>query len=109
MIVGIPTDDGVTVSEHFGRSRSFLIAKIEDGKVVSRNLYENPHNKESDDQVGHGRVLKLLTDNKVGKVVCFNLNPRMQGNLESLKIKVEKSGLNSRIDEILKEEAARTH
>jgi predicted Fe-Mo cluster-binding NifX family protein len=109
MIVGIPTDDGVTVSEHFGRSRSFLIAKIENGILTGRNLYENPHNKESDDKAGHGRVLKLLTDNKVNKVVCFNLNPRMQENLESLKIKVERSELNSRIDDILRKEVANHH
>jgi predicted Fe-Mo cluster-binding NifX family protein len=103
MIVGIPTDDGSIVSEHFGRSKYFLIANLEDGIIVSKRLVENPHNKESDDQAGHGRVLKMLVDNKVNKVVCFNLNPRMQDNLKSLKISVGKCAINSRIDEILRE------
>jgi predicted Fe-Mo cluster-binding NifX family protein len=103
MIVGIPTDDGSIVSEHFGRSKYFLIANLEDGRVLSKKLVENPHNKESDDQAGHGRVLKMLVDNKVNEVVCFNLNPRMQDNLSSLKISVSKCSIRSRIDDILHE------
>ncbi|MCL4450721.1 MAG: hypothetical protein M1386_05360 [Candidatus Thermoplasmatota archaeon] len=108
MIIGIPTDDGVTVSEHFGRSKNFLIVGVENGKLLSRKIEDNPHNKESDDRAGHGRVLKLLTDNKVKKVICFNLNPRMEDNLTSLKIAIKRAGLNSTIDEILKEEVEST-
>lgn len=108
MIVGIPTDDGTAVSEHFGRSRHFLIARLENGKLVERTLVENPHNKESDDAVGHGRVLKMLTDNKVTKVICSNLGPRMVDNLESLKITVERCNYNSNIDQLLLDEATKS-
>ncbi len=107
MIIAIPTDDGFTVSEHFGRSRNFLIARIENGKVISKTLAENPHNKESDDQVGHGRVLKTLTDNGVRKVICSNLGPRMVDNLGSLKIAVERVQYSSNIEPILIEEASK--
>ena len=101
MIVGIPTDDGVTVSEHFGRSRDFIIAKLENGNLIGKKLVENPHNKMTNEQAGHGSVLKMLTDNKVNKVICTHLNPRMEENLESLNITVEKCQMNSRIDDIL--------
>jgi predicted Fe-Mo cluster-binding NifX family protein len=104
LIVAIPTDDGVTVSEHFGRSKNFLLVKVENGRLAEKRLAENPHNKESDDQTGHGKLLKMLTDNRVNKVICFNLNPRMESNLGSLRITVEKSKLNSTIDEVLRAE-----
>ena len=108
MIIGIPTDDGVTVSEHFGRSKNFIIVDIENGKQLFRKMEDNPHNKELDDRAGHGRVLKLLTDNKVKKVICYNLNARMEDNLASLKISIKRIELGSKIDEILKEEIAST-
>ena len=108
MIIGIPTDDGVTVSEHFGRSKNFIIVDIENGKQLFRKVEDNPHNKESDDRAGHGRVLKLLTDNKVKKVICYNLNPRMEDSLASLKISIKRIEPGSKIDEILKEEIAST-
>ncbi len=107
-MVGIPTDDGSTVSEHFGRSKNFLIAKIENGKVISKILVENPHNRESDDQVGHGRVLKTLADNGVRKVICSNMGPRMVDNLGSLKIAVERVQYSSDIETILKQEVGRS-
>lgn len=106
MIVGIPTDDGVTVCEHFGRSKYFLIAKVENGSLIEKNLLENPHNKEKDDQVGHGRVLKMLTDNEVRKVICSNLGPRMVDNLGSLKIAVERCNFDSNIEDLLKGEVS---
>lgn len=89
MIVAIPTDDGKRVSEHFGRSRYFLITDTEDASA--KKLVENPHEKEENEQSGHGKLLKMLMENKVNKVVCFNLNPRMEKNLNSLKITVEKT------------------
>jgi predicted Fe-Mo cluster-binding NifX family protein len=106
LIIGIPTDDGVTVSEHFGRSKNFIIVDIENGKQLFRKVEDNPHNKESDDRAGHGRVLKLLTDNKVKKVICYNLNPKMEDNLASLKISIKRTELGSKIDAVLKEEIA---
>ncbi len=109
MIVGIPTDDGVTVSEHFGRSRDFMIARLEDDNQIVKNLVENPHNKMTNEQAGHGSVLKMLTDNKVNKVICVHLNPRMEENLRSLKITVEMCRMNSRIDDILGDEQGKRY
>jgi Uncharacterized conserved protein len=105
LIIGIPTDDEVKVSEHFGRSKFFLIVKIESGKLIERRLHENPHNRESDDQMGHGKVLKLMTDNGVNKVICTNMGPRMVDNLVKLKIAIERCRPESSITEVLGIEA----
>jgi predicted Fe-Mo cluster-binding NifX family protein len=32
------TDDGVTISQHFGRAAYYLVATIEDGRIVDREL-----------------------------------------------------------------------
>ena len=40
--IAIPTDDGVTISRHFGRARAFLIVTLEDGEVAGQELRELP-------------------------------------------------------------------
>jgi predicted Fe-Mo cluster-binding NifX family protein len=101
MIIGIPSDDGINVSEHFGRSERFLLAEVKGAQVLNKNFVDNPHNKEVNEQSGHGKLLKMLVDHNVNKVICFNLNPRMQKNLESLGITVERCGIDSKINRIL--------
>jgi predicted Fe-Mo cluster-binding NifX family protein len=44
MKIAFVTDDGVTISQHFGRARYYEILTVEDGKVVSR---------EQRDKMGH--------------------------------------------------------
>ena len=99
MIIGIPTDDGRSVSEHFGRSRYFMIVDKEHGEETKHVLVENPHDKEENEQSGHGKLLKMLVESGANKVVCFNLNPRMQKNLESFKIEVERTGSGKRVSD----------
>ena len=36
MRIAVPTDDGVTLSEHFGRSTAFLIFELENGQITKR-------------------------------------------------------------------------
>ena len=36
MKVAVPTVDGTSISQHFGRSKSFFVFDIDDGKVVGR-------------------------------------------------------------------------
>ncbi len=98
MSIGIPTDDGKSVSEHFGRAKYFLIVDDKNNRVQ----VENPHEKEENEQSGHGKLLKMLVENKVKKVFCFNLNPKMEKNLNALHIEVEKVEEGSRIENILK-------
>ncbi len=87
MILGIPTDDGTHVSAHFGHSKYFLII---DTNSHEKKLVENPHEKEENEAAGHGKLLKMLVQNKVNKVICANLSQKMEGNLSSLKIEIQK-------------------
>ena len=48
MKIGIPTNDGKSISEHFGRSAAFLIYEVENGEIKSRKLSSNHA------QHGHG-------------------------------------------------------
>ena len=36
MRIAIPTNDGATVSAHFGRSAAFLVFEVEQGQIQSR-------------------------------------------------------------------------
>jgi predicted Fe-Mo cluster-binding NifX family protein len=36
------TDDGQTISQHFGRANSYAVLTIEDGKIIAREQREKP-------------------------------------------------------------------
>jgi predicted Fe-Mo cluster-binding NifX family protein len=57
------TDDGQTISQHFGRARYYAVLTIEDGKIVAREQREKmghahfagePHESVQADPRGHG-------------------------------------------------------
>ncbi|HDD05140.1 MAG TPA: hypothetical protein ENF51_01475 [Candidatus Aenigmarchaeota archaeon] len=85
MKVAFPTEDGKTVSKHFGRSNYFLIY---DTETKEKKLVENPHGKQRD-VMGHVKLLKLLLKEGVSKVVCWNIGMRMREDLKEAGIKVE--------------------
>ncbi|MDE3164810.1 MAG: hypothetical protein KGN36_03315 [Acidobacteriota bacterium] len=57
MRIAIPTNDGVTVSVHFGRSAGFVVFETDGGAIVGRELRANPaaHNhSEREEHHQHG-------------------------------------------------------
>ncbi len=42
MKIAVPTNDGATLSQHFGRSAAFLMFEVEDGRITSQELRANP-------------------------------------------------------------------
>ena len=40
MKIAAITDDGKTISQHFGRAQHYLVATVENGKIVARELRE---------------------------------------------------------------------
>ncbi|MEZ4519318.1 MAG: NifB/NifX family molybdenum-iron cluster-binding protein [Chloroflexota bacterium] len=38
--IAFPTDDGQTISRHFGRAARFLVLTVEDGQVVVRESHQ---------------------------------------------------------------------
>lgn len=62
MKIAAVSDDGITISQHFGRARFYVVLTIEDGKVVAReqrdkmghaHFASEPH-EEGADPRGHG-------------------------------------------------------
>jgi len=62
MKIAAITDDGKTISQHFGRAQYYLVATVEDGQIVKRELREKmghthftnqPHTEEQPGQL-HG-------------------------------------------------------
>lgn len=89
MKVAIPTDDGKTVSAHFGRARYFYIT---DGK--SAKLVENPHRGHAG-RHGSGRhhthheVVELFRKESVNKALALHVGEGMRRNLEEAGVEIE--------------------
>lgn len=85
MKIALPTNDGVTISGHFGRSASFLIFEIENGQIKSRELkangMEHSHTQETCDHHSaeskphsHAGILATLDGCEV--VICAGMGQR---------------------------------
>ena len=54
MKIAIVTDDGKTISRHFGRATHYLVVTAEDGKIIERELREKlGHQHFSSEEHGH--------------------------------------------------------
>jgi predicted Fe-Mo cluster-binding NifX family protein len=73
MKIAVATTDGVSLSQHFGQSKGFVVFDIDGATVLARELRTNddtPHNQgicnhEGQNQPGshgHGSILDLLGD-----------------------------------------------
>lgn len=56
--IALATEDGIHVSEHFGRAPYFQVATIENGQVVSserreKAFHQGPHDHSHHDHAGH--------------------------------------------------------
>jgi predicted Fe-Mo cluster-binding NifX family protein len=89
MKIAVPTNDGNTLSEHFGRSDAFLVFEIENGRITGRDLRPNngchPHDHDSnqsghtcnhDSQPAHSHagIVAAISDCEV--VLCGGMGPR---------------------------------
>ncbi len=55
MRIAVPTDDGVTLSAHFGRSAAFLIFELENGQITKRETRPNgAHHAKGKGECQHG-------------------------------------------------------
>ena len=52
MKIAVPTNDGTTISDHFGRSAAFLVFEIESGKITASTT--RPNNACHSHEAGHG-------------------------------------------------------
>jgi predicted Fe-Mo cluster-binding NifX family protein len=49
MKIAVITDDGKTISRHFGRARYYLVAEIDNGEIINREMR---------DKLGHSHFVK---------------------------------------------------
>jgi predicted Fe-Mo cluster-binding NifX family protein len=85
--------DGVEVSQHFGHCQSYMVATVEDGKIVSREDVPNP---------GHepGRLPMLMHELGVNCLLVGGIGPRAVDMLSGFGIEVV-SGVSGKIDDVL--------
>lgn len=93
MKIAVASDDGVTVSEHFGRSKRFMVFHIEDRKVISQEVRENTYTAHAmgeckgDGQShhgqahGHGAIVTALHDCQA--LVCGGMGFRAANELQA--------------------------
>lgn len=85
MKIAVVTENGVTISQHFGRAPFYQIVNVEDGKIVSRerrdkaghhtagshdchesqSCHEEKHGMDASSQAKHADMLANITDSQV--------------------------------------------
>jgi predicted Fe-Mo cluster-binding NifX family protein len=71
MKIALVTNDGRTISAHFGRARAYVVVTVEDGQVVAREQRERP-DPDNQEQTGeaattaggghHGQAIAPIQD-----------------------------------------------
>jgi len=92
MKIAISTE-GDFVSAHFGRCPSFTIIEVEEGKIIGREVIDNP---------GHhpGFLPQFLNKRGVSAIVAGGMGQRAVGLFVEAKIEVV-VGISGKIDEVV--------
>ncbi len=92
MRIAISTDDNF-VSAHFGRCPSFTIVDIEDGRIVAKEVVNNP---------GHqpGFIPQFLHQKGVECIICGGMGMRAEEFFNEVGIKII-VGVNGKIDDVI--------
>jgi predicted Fe-Mo cluster-binding NifX family protein len=90
MKIAVASEDGVSISHHFGRSRCFLIFETDEKRIVSQSLRDNrftPHalgecqeGQPHQHHHGHGPIINALKDCEV--VLCYGMGWRAAEDLK---------------------------
>ena len=97
MKIGIASDDQINITKHFGRTRGFVIAQIENGTVISKeyrtNTFSNHMQSQDHDHSGthgpaqghsHSTILNALSDCDI--VLAGGMGRRIYDDLRSANI-----------------------
>lgn len=102
MKVAAITDDGKTISQHFGRARYYLVLTIEEGKVVNREMREKMghthfqeqahtdeassagHGMDSDSHIKHVSMAQVIADCKA--LLCGGMGMGAYESMRQLNI-----------------------
>jgi len=93
MKIGIASDDQLNIAQHFGRTKGFVIADIEDGTIQKKAYRENNFSAHAQGAVhehgqhghSHTAILEALSDCEV--VLARGMGRRIYDDLRSVNIK----------------------
>jgi predicted Fe-Mo cluster-binding NifX family protein len=81
MKIAVASEEGVSISHHFGRSRCFMVFEVEDKQVVGRSLRDNTFTTHARGECqegvehnyhhGHGAIVEALKDCQA--VLCYGM------------------------------------
>jgi predicted Fe-Mo cluster-binding NifX family protein len=54
MKIAAVTDDGTTISAHFGRATKYAVLTVEDGRIIARELRDKAGHRDFEHEVSHG-------------------------------------------------------
>ncbi|HNS64437.1 MAG TPA: NifB/NifX family molybdenum-iron cluster-binding protein [Anaerolineaceae bacterium] len=103
MKIAVVTDDGKTISQHFGRATHYYVAVIEDANIIATELREKPghsqfaqepsheehHHGHGGDAHSHGKHLRMaetIADCQV--LICGGMGMGAYESLRGLNISV---------------------
>lgn len=94
MKIAVASEDGVSISHHFGRSRCFMVFEVEDEQIVGRSLRDNTFTAhargecqegvEHNHHHGHGAIVEALKDCEA--VLCYGMGWRAAEELKQNSI-----------------------
>jgi predicted Fe-Mo cluster-binding NifX family protein len=96
MRIAIPTNDGTSVSDHFGRSAAFLIFDIENGQITNRETRTNGSRHQHADGTCHQQAAGSQSHSHAGilatlsgcdTVICTGMGHRAAEALKAAGIK----------------------
>ncbi len=100
MKIALITDDGRTISQHFGRAQHYLVATVENGQIVNREMREKlghshfanqpheeekpgqPHGMDTNSHNKHLQMSDAITDCEA--ILCRGMG---RGAYESMRIR----------------------
>ena len=80
MKIAVTYDNG-NIFQHFGRTETFKVYEVEDGKVVSSQVIGSGG-------VGHGALAGVLAEQKVGVLICGGIGGGAQAALEEAGVEL---------------------
>lgn len=87
------TTENEQVFQHFGMTKFFTIYEVEDGKVISKKLYDASHS-------GHEALAYLLRDEGVSTLICGGIGGGAKQALQMAGVELV-AGVQGNVDEVI--------
>jgi predicted Fe-Mo cluster-binding NifX family protein len=96
--IAFPTDDGETISRHFGQATQFKVLTLSDGRLGPSELRDKASHRHGDHEANGGahpgqQMAEVLSDCQV--VISGGMGAPMLGRLEAAGLKVYLTGEKS--------------